>query len=161
MACEDLSYDNRETCSVILPSSCIPFVGALTDSFKEELEGCRPNINDILKLIQDRIDLIQAGLGDNKTLDEACLNFNPLIATQVQINQSIITELCALKQTVQDLGGAIDPTTIMLAVDLLCLEDPSCDPAESYNLLVVINKLLAKVCNLETRVTQIETFLNL
>lgn len=161
MNCENLSYDNRETCTVILPSSCVPFVGSLNDSFKEELGECRPNINDILQIIQDKIDSINEKLGDNTTLDEGCLTFNPATATQAQINQAIIIELCALKETLTELDGTIDPTTIMLAVDLLCLEDPACEPETSYNLLVIINKLLAKVCNLETRVAAIETFLNL
>ena len=59
------SYDNRETCVNILPSSCIPYVGYINNSIKPLILECRPNLNDILKGLQDYIDNIKLELGDN------------------------------------------------------------------------------------------------
>lgn len=156
------SYDNRETCTNQVTSSCVPFTGYVNTAITAVLP-CRPNVNDVLKAIQDIIDAIKLKLGDNTTLvvDEDCTTLDVDTATQKDINQKLFDELCALKATVATLGGAIDPTTIMLAVDLLCLQDEACEPASSYNLLVVINKLLVAYCNHETRLAAIESILNI
>lgn len=154
------SYDNRESCTNVLPSGCLPYTGYVSPTIFTEAP-CRPNVNDILKKLQEVIDDVRANLGDNSTLNITCIEFIPTEQTQKDLNQALHDELCALKTTVEGLGGAIDPTTIMLAVDLLCLQDPSCDPQPTYNLVFVINKILTAICNLETRVTNIETLLNI
>lgn len=163
MNCNNLSYDNRETCTVSVPTSCSPYTGYLSSVLfpNQPEQPCRPNANDIFKVIQEAIDAITAKLGDNTTLNNNCLSFDPETATQAEINQAIITQLCLLKTSVESLGGAIDPDSIMLAVDLLCLQDPSCDPQVSYSLLTIINKLLTAVCNHENRIAAIETILNI
>lgn len=153
--------DNRETCTVLVPSSCVPYTGYISTSIQADMPDCRPNINDTLKAIQELIDRIKAKLGDNTTLDEECLDIEPATVTQKDINQVLITEVCVLKTLVGTLGGPIDPDTILLAVDLLCLIDPSCDPQASYTLTEIITKLVTAYCNLLARVVNIETILNI
>lgn len=154
------SYDNRETCGTLLPSSCIPYTGQVNTSIEDNLP-CRPNINDILKNIQNLIDKINNSLGDNTTLDPTCLTFTPSTVTQVQLNQLLITEICELKTAVQALQQPIDPDTINIAINLLCLVDPGCTPQTEYTLTEILVKLVTAYCDLLTRVTTIENILNI
>lgn len=162
MSCT-ISYDNRETCTNVVPSSCVPYTGYLSDAVKtsEEFEECKPNINDVFKALQKLIDQIKASLGDNKNLDKLCLDFDPETVTQEELNQIYITELCNLKTLIPDAETGIDPSTILLAIDLLCLQDPSCEPQETYTLIQVLTKLITGYCNLLARVTAIENILNI
>ena len=154
------SYDNRETCGTLLPSSCIPYTGVVNESVQEGLP-CRPNINDVIKNIQNLIDGIKASLGDNTTLDENCLTFNPSSVTQAGLNQIFIDEICSLKEAVAALQEPVDPDTLMVAINLLCLIDPSCDPQTEYSLTEILVKLVTAYCDLLTRVTNIENILNI
>lgn len=160
MDCDNLSYDNRETCTTLLPSSCIPYTGYISPSIEADIK-CRPNINDIIKAIQDLIDKIKAGLGDNTTLDEKCLSFDPATVTQSQLNQIFITELCTIKDLIADLPTTVDPNTINIAINLLCLIDPLCTPQTTYTLTEILIKLVTAYCNLLTRVQTIENILNI
>lgn len=163
--CTGISFDNRETCTLLLPSSCIPYTGYVSPLFTAQtfvpVFPCRPNVNDILKSIQVLLERIKASLGDNTTLDNDCLTFDPATATQAQINQELITEICLLKDALAALPTTIDPSTIVLAIDLLCLIDPACTPATTYTLEEILIKLVAAYCNLLTRVQNIETILNI
>lgn len=154
------SNDNRELCGLIVPSSCIPFTGYVSAAIKPTLP-CRPNINDVVEQLQILIDKINTELGRNSTLDKKCLTFTPATVKQVELNQLFITELCAIKTTLAGLSLDIDPDLIMLAVNLLCLQDPACTPQATYTLTEVITKLITAYCNLLTRVTAIETLLNI
>ena len=158
MDCENLTYDNRETCTTLLPSSCIPYVGYISPSIQEDIT-CRPNINDIIKALQELI--VKSSLGDNTTLTNECLTFTPATVTQSQLNQIFITELCNIKQQLADLPTTIDPNTINIAIDLLCLIDPSCTPQTTYTLTEILIKLVTAYCNLLTRVQNIENILNI
>ncbi len=147
--CNAASYDNRETCTLQLPSSCMPYTGYVSPTiFTTEL--CRPNINDILKKLQEVIDAIKTSLGDNSLLEDDCLDLDMSAASQSTINQKFITDLCLLKTAVDALEEPIDPDTIILAVDLLCLLDPTCVPTATYTLTDVIKKLISAYCNLLT-----------
>lgn len=161
MDCDKLSYDNRETCVAPLPSSCVPYTGEINDIIKADLPLCKPNINDIFKSLQTLIDKIQKSLGDNKTLDKECLTFAPATVTQKELNQIFVDELCEIKTILGTIDGGIDPATIKLAVDLLCLIEPLCEPKEEYTLTEIITKLVAAYCSLLTRVTNIEILLNI
>jgi hypothetical protein len=157
----DTEYDNRNTCGETLPSSCIPYTGYVSDTIKNLLP-CRPNINDVVKNLQILIDDVKAKLGDNTTLDETCLDFDPATATQKAINQELITELCTIKTQVENLiDGTIDPDLINVAISLLCLEDPACEVAETYTLTDILNKLVTNYCSLLDRVVNIESILNI
>lgn len=152
--------DNRDACSALLPSSCIPYTGSLNNSIKNNL-NCRPNINDVLQKVQDLIDNINSKLGDNTKLDKKSFDIDPLTVTQEELNQLFINTLDTVNSTINILNGSINPDLINLAVDLLCLTDASCEPKVSYTLTEIINKLLSNYCSLLTRVQTIETTLNI
>jgi len=155
-----LSYDNRETCSFLLPSGCIPYTGYISPNLTG-LPECKININDVVKSIQELLDKVISSLGDNTTLDKNCFNFNPTTVKQVELNQLFINELCELKSTLADYPPVVDPNTIELAVDLLCLIEEPCEPQETYTLTEIINKLVTAYCGLLTRVQNIENTLNI
>lgn len=159
MNCNDNSCDNRETCTQLIPSSCVPFVGYISPTIAANVQ-CRPNIDDVLKAIQDLVDSIKTSLGDNTTLTPGCFTFTPATVQQSALNEQMITAICALQVAVADIPG-VDPSTLQIPINLLCLQDPSCTPQLTYSLLDVLTKLVTAYCNLQTRVAAIETFLNL
>lgn len=153
--------DNREACSSPLPSGCVPYTGYVSDTIKEDLI-CRPNINDVFKILQDAIDKINNSLGDNTTLDKACLtDINSATITQAQLNQIIINQLCTLNAKFGTSGADIDPNLINLTVSLLCLENTACDPKTSYTLPEIVTILITNYCSMLTRIQKIEQTLNL
>lgn len=156
--CGDLSYDNRETCVNLVPSSCVPYTGYISDTIKDSLP-CRPNVNDVLKKLQELIDTIQGNVGDPSTLN-SCLDL-PDGVTYAQLIQIIFNEICAIKTVLTDLPTAPDPDTITFAIDILCLLDPSCTPQTSYTLTEIILKLITAYCSLSARVKTLEDTLNL
>lgn len=160
MACDNNTVDNRESCVELTPSSCVPYTGYISETIKEDIV-CRPNINDIFKKLQDLIDKINLGLGDNTTLDDKCLTIDELTVKQSELNQIFINEICEIKTLINNVDGVIDPNTIMLIVNLLCLQEPGCPPATSYSLQEIIVKLITAYCDLLTRVQNIETILNI
>jgi len=160
MTCTDTSYDNRESCVETTPSGCVPYTGYISDTIKDDIP-CRPNINDITKKLQEMIDKINTNLGDNKTLDKKCLTFDALTVKQVELNQLFITQLCDIKAQIALIDTSVDPETILVAINLLCLQDPSCAPQASYTLKEILVKLIAAYCDLTTRVQNIETLLNI
>lgn len=135
--------DNRDTCGLLVPSSCIPYTGYISNNIKSDVV-CRPNINDILKQLQDLVDSIKITSDENAT---AIAQINTTIAT---INAQIAT-----------LQADIDPNLINLAVNLLCMQNPSCEPKTTYTLPEVITALITNYCSLLTRVQTIEQTLNL
>lgn len=163
MSCDNISYDNRETCPIVHSSSCVAYTGNIADSIKalNILPECKPNINDIFKALQALIDKINTNLGDNKTLDKKCLTFDKLTINQKDLNQLFITELCAIKTLIGNSNTTVDPATIQIAVNLLCLQDPLCITATTYSLQTILTKLITAYCGLLTRVTTIETLLNI
>lgn len=151
--------DNRDTCGLIVPSSCVAYVGYISSTIESTLP-CRPNLDDVLKQIQNLIDSILTSLGSNKTLTPGCFTFDPTTIQQVALNQSFITKICDLQTQIADLP-TMDPNTLMISLNLLCLANPMCTPETQYSLLDILNKLVTSQCNLITRVTNIENFLNL
>lgn len=163
MDCNNLSYDNRETCINVVSSSCVPYTGYISAAAiaTTNIPECKPNINDLFKAIQTLIDKINTGIGNNTTLDKKCLTISVPTVTQKELNQLYIDELCAIKAQLALLGGPIDPSTIELAINMLCLTDPTCDLNPTYTLDVILTRLVNAYCGLLTRVTAIETILNI
>jgi hypothetical protein len=161
MSCNEKSYDNRESCINIMPSGCVPYTGYISDTIKDSLP-CKPNVNDIIKKMQELIDKLNVSNVDNTGLDKHCFTFTPATVKQSELNQLFITELCNLKDSVAALGGgSIDAGTIKLAIDILCLKQPSCAPQAEYTLQEILTKLISAYCDLETRIKTIETLLNI
>lgn len=157
--CNAPSFDNRETCTETVPSSCVPYTGYISDTIRESLP-CRPNVNDILKKLQQLIDTLNTGIGDNTGL-EGCLSLDSIPFSQSEFNAAVVQELCAVKALLTEASVAINPATILIPVDLLCLLDPTCTPQATYTLTDVITKLVVNYCNLLARVQTIETTINI
>lgn len=160
MSCNELSYDNRETCVNLTPSGCVPYTGYISDTIKDALP-CKPNVNDILKKLQELVDKANAAIVDNTGLTKNCFTFDAAKVKQNELNQLFIDELCTIKTQIASLGGDVDPATIKLAIDILCLEDEACEPKTKYTLQEILEKLISAYCGLETRVKAIETLLNM
>jgi hypothetical protein len=161
MACTDTYTDNRDSCAQVITSSCVPYVGYISSTIKDSLP-CKPNINDVLKKLQELVDKNTAASVDNTTLDKKCFSFTPATVKQSELNQLFITEICTLKSTSGgSSSGPIDQSRIKYAVDLLCLEDPACTPKTEYTGEEIFDKLLGAYCDLLKRVLDIETLLNI
>jgi len=160
MSCNEKSYDNRESCINIMPSGCIPYTGYISNTIKDDLP-CKPNVNDVIKQMQELIDKLNTAAIDNTALNKDCFTFTPATVKQSELNQLFITELCNLKDAVAALGGTVDPATIKLAIDILCLQQAGCTPQIEYTLQEILTKLISAYCDLETRVKTIETLLNI
>lgn len=157
---QDIVNDNRGTCGQILPSGCVPYTGYQTDDIKEKLP-CNANINDIIKYLLDIIDTINKNLGDNSKLSVNCLTDIKETSTQQEINQVFINVLCDIKNKIVDTGSDIDIANIDIAIDILCLNDASCEPKLKYSLLEILTKLISGYCNLLNRIKVIENILNI
>jgi hypothetical protein len=158
MACQDC--DKRKECGDKLPSVCVDYTGKISPLIKDKIK-CSPNVDDILEQVQIVIENIKKTLGDNTKLNKKCLtSLDPLTVTQQGINQKFIDEICALKTLVADLDLP-DASTILITIDLLCLENVNCDIPTAYTLLDILQRIITKICNLETRVQAIETLLNI
>lgn len=150
--------DNRESCGVPVPSSCVPYVGYVSPAI-EKLLGCKPNINDVLKVIQDFLDYLNNALGCNQNLTAGCLNFDPATVTQEQLNQLFINQLCPEGST--QAQSASDIGSQLLTIDIGCLQTPNCTPATQYTLLNVLNKLISGYCSLLNDVNNLKNILNI
>lgn len=159
MPCTDCK-DSRVNCSDKISSTCVPYNGKVSPLIKD-LIPCDPNVNDVLEQVQTLIEKIKKGLGDNTYLDKKCLSYNPLTVTQKDLNQEFTNDICALRTAVSGLSTAIDASTFMIAIDLLCLTNVTCAIPTTYSLLDILERILVKLCDHETRITAIETFLNL
>jgi hypothetical protein len=157
----NLYPDNRDSGVNFIPSSNVPYTGYVSESFKDHLP-CKPNVNDLIKLIEDSLDTLTTSLGDNTKLNPQCLGFTPATATQQTINQQSINLLCSLRADVEDLKNkTIDPSTLQIAIDLLCLQQQGCEPQTTYSLLHILTQLVSSYCNLQDRVQNIENILNI
>lgn len=155
------TYDNRDTCGDMSPSSCVPYTGYISDSIADKMP-CRPNVNDVLLNLQILIDKLNTQLGDNTTLDKECFTYNPLTDTQKQLNQELITDICLLQTQVAGLLGAgISADDIVVTANLQCLADPACEPSDDNTLTYIITKLVNNYCSLLDRVVNIESILNI
>ncbi len=158
MSCQEYK-DNRETCGQLTSSSCVAYMGYIADWIKDDLQ-CKPNINDMFKVFQDKYGLFISQFGDITTLDIKCLR-DTLIGeiTQSSINQYFVDEMCELKRLIR--VSEVDANELKINVNLLCLEDEGCEQKTEYLITEEITKLVTKYCDLLERVKTIEELLNI
>lgn len=154
--------DKRENCAEPISSACIDYTGKVSNLIKTKVT-CAPNINDIIEEAYKILEQIKKSLGDNTTLDKQCLTYNSAIVTQKELNQEFTNKLCELDQAITDLGVIlpIDAANIVMTINLLCVESSLCVPLTQYTLAQILQKFVLKICDHETRITAIETFLGL
>lgn len=159
MPCQDC-LDNRANCSEKVTTTCTPYTGVVGPLLAGKLP-CDPNANDVFKELQTIIEGIKNKLGDNTYLNKQCLTYDAATVTQFQLNQEFTNDICALRTAVSMLTDPIDASTFMITIDLLCLTNVDCDIPTAYSLLTILERILLKLCDHETRIAAIETFLNL
>lgn len=158
MSCNEYK-DNRNTCGETLPSSCVPYTGYISDDIKKELQ-CKPNINDILKSVQVILEELDKKLGDNSKLSLTCLSDKiDSEFSQEALNQLFADTLCELKEYINN--NTLDISTATLAINILCLNDPTCEPKENYTVKELFTKFISGYCDLLNRVKTIENILNI
>lgn len=158
--CQDC--DGRLNCPDPIASTCVDYVGKVSTLIKNVVP-CKPNLNDILEQIQKLLEGIKTSLGDNRLLDKKCLTFNGLIVTQKELNQIFIDKFCELETAIANIGDTLtlDAARITMEINLLCIENELCDPLVTYDLATILTKMVLKICDHETRIAAIETFLGL
>ncbi len=158
--CDDC--DNRGNCSgEQFSSACINHTGYTSKLIKGKLP-C--NLNDINKQIQLLIEDIVKKLGDNTLLKKKCFTGMDVDkATQKDWNQAFIDSYCGIQTTISQLGSTlvIDPATYMITINLGCLENEACDIPAAYSLLDILTRMKTRICEHETRIDAIETYLGL
>lgn len=160
MPCKDC--DGRFNCPDTMSSACIDFTGKVSLSIKDKI-ACKPNLNDILEELQKIVDTMKQSLGDNRLLEKNCFEFNSLLITQEELNQLLLDKLCELQTAIANIGTGLtlDAANIIMEIDLMCVESGLCTPLVQYTLADILHKMVTKICNHETRITAIETFLGL
>lgn len=150
----DITYDNRQTCGLTLPTSCLPYTGYVSDSIKD-LIPCKPNANDIFKQLQILIDNLKKTLGDNTQLDKKCVDFVTSVGTQQELNQELIDQICSIKDALGLLDTS-DSDNIMIEMNLGCLQEAGCAPKTEYSVKEILTKLVTNYCSLLSRIEALE-----
>lgn len=160
MACQEC--DGRFNCSTTISSACVDYTGKVSKLVKDTIP-CKPNVNDVIESSYKLLEVIKKSLGDNRLLDEKCLSFNNLIVTQEELNQIFIDKICEFITLLNNVSStiSIDASRVFMEINLLCIESGLCTPQVTYTLSDILNKMVLKICDHETRITAIETFLGL
>lgn len=157
--------DSKYNCGNIIPSACVPFTGkALTFPLAPDvITDCAPNINDVIFVIDKYIKKLVDG-NNLTTLDKGCLDFVPATITPAQLHQIEITNICLLKGQVEALQEQLN--TLNIGSEIITINLPSClQPLASpcvigtnqYQLISILNIFAAKLCDLETRISNLES----
>jgi hypothetical protein len=154
--------DPKYNCGQVLPSSCVPYTGSdLTVLDNPTDLSCDANINDVIKILDTKIKTLMDS-NDLTSLDEKCFDFDPDTVTNVELHQLEIDKLCLLEANLTALTEQFNELNIgslPLTLNLLCMAPAASACAISpntYTLLSILNTLIAKICDHETRITNLE-----
>lgn len=156
--------NSKYNCGQILPSSCVPFTGdVLTFPATPDALTCDANINDVIFVIDKYLKVLVDG--NNLTgLNKNCLDFVPATVTPAQLHQIEIDQICLLKGQTEALQTQFDDfnigahtvdinlPTCLLASAAACLTG-----INTYQLIALLNLYAAKICDLETRISNLES----
>lgn len=163
MLCNNSKYN----CGIIVPSSCVPFTGKkLTFITPEEQQNfdCDANINDVILLADKYLKKLVDG-NNLTTLNVDCLTtVNPLTITPAQLHQVEVTEICLLKGQVKTLSDQLNDLNIgneVVEITLPeCLQEdiaPCAVGPSQYQLISLLILYANKICELETRISNLES----
>jgi len=159
-ACNNSKYN----CGQIIASSCVPFTGPeLTFPKAADQLDCDANINDVIFTIDSYLKVLVDG-NDFTALDKGCLDFNPATVSAKQLHQLEITNICILLGQTEALQTQFDefnvgahPVTITLPGCLTADAAPCLTGVNTYTLLSLLNLYAAKICDLESRLSTLES----
>ena len=160
----------NNNCVEIVPSGCVkytgtPTTGGLIDSF----DSCDPYLNDLLKLLDDNVTLLDARVGLNKSTFDAAntaCGTTPVISTtgltvkddkyySSEVVIKLVGVICDLRSRMNYLtagnintnSGNVHWLDLPLdgKVDLGCLES-YCQGGSILTLKDLLNAIIAKIC---------------
>lgn len=147
------SYDNRETCGLIVPSSCSPYTGYIPESAQDDIQ-CKPNVNDIIKNIYDQLEDLK-NFVDISDVDFDCLDES--IETLSQAFQQIVNKICQ-ESSSPELQNVED---YAFPIDLSGIQVPACESKPSYTIEEIFLNILSSIDNMQQEITNIKTILNI
>lgn len=159
-ACNSSKYN----CGQIIPSSCVPFTGPqLTFPKIIDQLDCDANINDVIFTIDAYLKILVDG-NDFTLLDKGCLDFIPASVSAKQLHQLEITNICLLLGQTEALQTQFDEfnigshtVNIALPGCLTAAAAPCLMGVNTYTLISLLNLYAAKICELETRISNLES----
>lgn len=158
-----MSDKKKYNCGQIVPSSCVPFTGKdLTFVTDEDQLTCDANINDVIEKIDAALKVL-VDANNFSTLVKNCLDFDPATVTAVELHQLEINTLCLHKGQIESLQTQFNEWNIgteVLGINLGCLTPAAADcavAANQYQLIALLQLFAAKLCDHETRITNLES----
>lgn len=149
-----LRSNTKYNCGQIIPSSCVPYTGSdLTVLSINETLDCNANINDVIKVLDAKIKILQDD-NDFTTLSPRCLNFTPATITNIALHQMEIDEICAAKAQILALQTQFNDLDIgnqLITVDLGCLASSGAACASgtnTYTIRSLFNLVFNTLCTL-------------
>jgi hypothetical protein len=160
MGCNDSKY----TCGIIVPATCSPFQKKLSFVEPADQLKCDSSVYDALLVFDKYMKKLVDG-NNLTTLDYDCFeDINPLTITPAQLHQKEMTDICLLKGQVEALTEQLNDLNIGNEVIEVTL--PECLQADiapcavgpnSYQLINLIVLFANKLCDLETRISNLES----
>jgi hypothetical protein len=150
-------------CGTIIASSCVHFT-AKDFTFMKEVDAleCNASVSDAFDLINKYLKPLVDG-NDFTGLDKDCLDFDPATIDAKGLHQLEITEICLLKSQIEALQTQINNLNIgneVIAINLQCLTPdaaPCAVAPNQYQLISILNVLVSKICEFETRISNLES----
>jgi len=154
--------DPKYNCGQIIPSACVPYTGSdLTVLAAPTDLPCDANINDVIKILDAEIKTLMDS-NDFSSLDKKCFDFDPNTVKAFELHQLEIDKICEIEANLTALTEQFDTLNISslpITLNLLCMAPAASACAISpntYTLLSILNTLVAKICDHETRITNLE-----
>lgn len=151
------------TCGTVLASSCVHYTGKdFTFNKPADALECNASVSDAFELVDKYLKPLVDG-NDFTGLDKDCLDFDPLTIDAKGLHQLEITEICLLKSQLTALQTQFNDLNIgteVIAINLQCLTPDAAPCAVSpgqYQLIAVLNVIVSKICELETRISNLES----
>lgn len=152
----------KSSCGTILASSCVHYTGKdFTFNKPEDALECNASASDAFELIDKYLKPLVDG-NDFTELDKDCLDFDPLTIDAKGLHQLEITEICLLKGQVEALTTQLNELNIgdeILTLNLQCMTPdaaPCAEGVNQYQLDTILTTLVAKICDHETRILNLE-----
>lgn len=153
-------------CGTIVGSACVPFTGKdLTIVTGDDQVKCDSNINDVIEIIDAELKKLKdsndfTGL----TSIEDCIEFNPATVTAAQLHELELTKICELNGELIALQSQFNDWDI--STEIITINLPSCFEADAapceiveneYTLLTLLTLYANKICELESRIIDLES----
>jgi hypothetical protein len=143
---------NKKTCGLIVPSSCVPWVGVNLLSFDSK-SMCDPVIEEIVAELDKALHVIQETL-DTAQINPGCIAL-PSSGKWYDIATTIYAELCTLRSRIDALQPqAINVGNMPVTVNMECMSGNCATTAPTVSQL--FEMIIHKICVVESRLNVID-----